>query len=509
MTLPMNVRTTTVGQREVVGRAGRDRRPRTSISQFTSSADRADPVALLAEQEVIRNPQLLPLRHARMSVSPFTFYRGGAGIMTADLASMPNSGLVTQLCGDAHLSNFGMFAAPDRSVIFDINDFDETNPGPFEWDVLRLAASFVLAARDLGLQQDTCAEAAAAAASAYRGQMQVYAGMPDLAVWYDRVSVDVLAGWASSQGDPRAQRVIARSAGKAKSRDAWSAVAKLTEVVEGQRRFRDLPPLLMRIPLDGALTSQINDLFVQYRTTLQRDRQSLLRRYQVRDFGHKVVGVGSVGLLAFVILLEGRDENDLLVLQVKQAVKSVLEPVTAPSVYSTSGERVVVGQQLMQAASDTFLGWITGPGGRQYYVRQLRDMKFAPDPARFTSESLIAYAGICGRTLARAHARAGDSVMISAYLGTSNKFDRSVRDFSLGYADQVVKDYSAYRASIDSGAIVVAKASDAFDHRFVTLPSGQLVMTGDAEASTQSASDADDRSTDEISAGPPVGPSLE
>ena len=249
MTLPMIVRTTTVGQREVAGRAGRDRRPRTTMSQFAPSDDRADPVALLAEQEVIRTPQLLPLRHARMSVSPVTFYRGGAGIMTADLASMPNSGLVTQLCGDAHLSNFGMFAAPDRSVIFDINDFDETNPGPFEWDVLRLAASFVLAGRDLGLQQDTIAEAAAAAGSAYRGQMRMYAGMTDLAVWYDRVSVDVLAGWASAQGDPRAQRIIARSAGKARSRDAWSAVTKLTEIVDGQRRFRDLPPLLMRIPL--------------------------------------------------------------------------------------------------------------------------------------------------------------------------------------------------------------------------------------------------------------------
>ena len=485
MTLPMIVRTTTVGQREVAGRAGRDRRPRTTMSQFAPSDDRADPVALLAEQEVIRTPQLLPLRHARMSVSPFTFYRGGAGIMTADLASMPNSGLVTQLCGDAHLSNFGMFAAPDRSVIFDINDFDETNPGPFEWDVLRLAASFVLAGRDLGLQQDTIAEAAAAAGSAYRGQMRMYAGMTDLAVWYDRVSVDVLAGWASAQGDPRAQRIIARSAGKARSRDAWSAVTKLTEIVDGQRRFRDLPPLLMRIPLDDALTSQINDLFVQYRTTLPRDRQSLLRKYQVRDFGHKVVGVGSVGLLAFVILLEGRDENDLLVLQVKQAVRSVLEPVTAPSVYSTSGERVVVGQQLMQAASDAFLGWITGPGGRQYYVRQLRDMKFAPDPSRFTGESLIAYAGICGRTLARAHARSGDSVMISAYLGTSTKFDRAVRDFSLGYADQVTKDYSAYCAGIDSGAIPVARSGDTFDHRFVTLPSGQLVMGGPTEESTQ------------------------
>ncbi len=485
MTLPLSVRTTTVAQREAAGRAARDRRARTSIGQFAPSPDRANPVALLAGQELIRAQPLLPLRHARMSVSPFTFYRGSAGIMTADLASMSSSGLVTQLCGDAHLSNFGMFAAPDRSLIFDINDFDETNPGPFEWDVLRLATSFVLAGRDLDLPNDTIAAAAEVAGSAYRTQMQVYAGMPDLGIWYDRVSVEMLSEWASAQGDSRTQRIITRSVTKARTRDAWSAVSKLTEVVDGKRQFKDLPPLLMRIPLDDSLITQINDLFVQYRTTLPRDRQSLLRRYQVRDFGHKVVGVGSVGLLAFVILLEGRDENDLLVLQVKQAVQSVLEPVTAPSVYATGGERVVVGQQLMQAASDSFLGWITGPGGRQYYVRQLRDMKFAPDPSRFTSETLTSYASICGRTLARAHARAGDAVMIGSYLGTSTKFDRAVRDFSLAYADQVAADYVEYRAGIDSGAISVAADSDTFDHRFVTQPTGALVMTGPVHESSQ------------------------
>jgi uncharacterized protein (DUF2252 family) len=476
LTLPMTVRTATVAQREADGRKARERRPRISIGQFTVSPARRDPVTLLAEQEVIRAQPLLPLRHARMSVSPFTFYRGSAGVMTEDLAAMPNSGLVTQLCGDAHLSNFGLFAAPDRSVIFDINDFDETNPGPFEWDVLRLSTSFVLAGRDRALSTDITSAAATAVGSAYRAQMQEYAGMPDIAVWYDRVGVDVLTEWAGGQADTRTGRVIARGVAKARSRDMWSAVSKLTEVVDGNRRFKDLPPLLMRIPLDAGLTQQINDLFVQYRTTLPRDRQSLLRRYQVRDFGHKVVGVGSVGLLAFVILLEGRDENDLLVLQVKQAVASVLEPVTAESAFAQSGERVVVGQQLMQAASDAFLGWITGRGGRQYYVRQLRDMKFAPDPSKFTGESLNTYAEICGRTLARAHARAGDAVKIAAYLGTSSKFDRALRDFSLSYADQVSKDFAAYRAAIDSGAIPVASETDPFDYRFVDAPTGRFII---------------------------------
>jgi uncharacterized protein (DUF2252 family) len=477
MTLPMNVRTTTVAQREADGRKARERRPRATIGQYIPSAARRDPVDLLAGQEVIRVQPLLPLRHARMSVSPFTFYRGSAGVMTEDLAAISNSGLVTQLCGDAHLSNFGLFAAPDRSVIFDINDFDETNPGPFEWDVLRLSTSFVLAGRDRSLPAEAIATAATTVGAAYRTQMQEYAGMPDIAVWYDRVDVDVLTEWAGGQADTRTGRVIARGVAKARSRDMWSAVSKLTEIVDGKRRFKDLPPLLMRIPLDDALTQQITDLFVQYRTTLPRDRQSLLRRYQVRDFGHKVVGVGSVGLLAFVILLEGRDENDLLVLQVKQAVASVLEPVTAESAFAQSGERVVVGQQLMQAASDAFLGWITGPGGRQYYVRQLRDMKFAPDPSKFTSETLTSYAAICGRTLARAHARAGDAVKIAAYLGTSAKFDRAVRDFSLAYADQVLQDFTSYRSAIDSGAIPVASDTDAFDFRIADAPSGRFIIT--------------------------------
>ena len=476
MNLSMTIRTATVAQRESEGRKARDRRPRASIGQFTPSPARRDPVAVLAEQEVIRAEPLLPLRHARMSVSPFTFYRGSAGVMTEDLAAMPNSGLVTQLCGDAHLSNFGLFAAPDRSLIFDINDFDETNPGPFEWDVLRLSTSFVLAGRDRSIPADAIASAATTVGSAYRAQMQEYAGMPDIAVWYDRVDVDVLAQWAGGQSDTRTGRAIARGVAKARSRDMWSAVSKLTEIVDGRRRFKDLPPLLMRIPLDDALTEQINDLFVQYRTTLPRDRQALLRRYQVRDFGHKVVGVGSVGLLAFVILLEGRDENDLLVLQVKQAVTSVLEPVTAESALAQSGERVVVGQQLMQAASDAFLGWITGRGGREYYVRQLRDMKFAPDPSKFTSEALSTYAAVCGRTLARAHARAGDAVKIASYLGTSAKFDRAVRDFSLAYADQVSADFAAYRAAIDSGTITVASDTDAFDYRFVDAPSGKFMI---------------------------------
>ena len=417
-------------------------------------------------------PALLPLRHERMSASPFTFYRGSAVIMTADLASMPDTGLVTQLCGDAHLSNFGLFAAPDRSVIFDVNDFDETNPGPFEWDVLRLSTSFVLAGRDLGLGDAECSAAASGAASAYRLQMQKYAQMADLAIWYDRVGVDVLIEWAKEQDTPDAQRRIERGVSKARSRDAWSAVEKMTEMIGDRRQFKDLPPLLMRIPLDDRLAARINALLMQYKQTLPHDRQVLLNRYEVVDLGHKVVGVGSVGLLAFVVLLQGRDENDLLVLQVKQAVASVLEPVTSVSAEVMSGQRVVYGQQLMQAASDVFLGWIRGPGGRDYYIRQLRDMKFAPDPASLDASSLAGYATICGRTLARGHARGGDAVAIATYLGSSTKFDRAVRDFSLTYADQVARDFAAYQAAIASGSVHVAAPGEGANYRFTVTAAG-------------------------------------
>ena len=468
--LATRTRTESVAERQARGRAARENRSRTSIARFVPSPDRPSPVDLLAGQETVRVQALLPLRHTRMAVSPFTFYRGSAVVMTDDLAAQPNSGLIVQLCGDAHLSNFGMFAAPDRQVVFDINDFDETNPGPFEWDVLRLATSFVLAGRDVKLDEAGVHNAAAAVGFAYRSQMATYAGMTDLDIWYDRISVETLQQWARQLGSDSADKRVEKSASKARSRDMWSAIAKMTELVDGHRRFKSLPPLLMPIPLNDEASAIITGLLEEYQLTMPADRAQLLRRYRVIDFAHKVVGVGSVGLLAFVVLLEGRDQDDLLVLQVKQAVPSVLEAWTAPSVFPVGGQRVVVGQQIMQAASDAFLGWLSGPRGRQFYVRQLRDMKFSVDPANFTDSLLLGYAVVCGRALARAHARAGDSVAIAAYLGTSAKFDNAVRDFACAYADQVALDYAAYTAAIAGGSVAVTRPGEGENYKIVADP---------------------------------------
>lgn len=445
----------TVAEREELGRTARKRRSRASLATWSAPGDRPDPVSLLAGQETIRVQALLPLRHQRMAASAFAFYRGGAAIMAADLGGMPNSGLVTQLCGDAHLSNFGLFAAPDRRVVFDINDFDETNPGPFEWDVQRLATSFVLAGRDVQIAPEAIEAAALKACEGYRTQMAYYAGLPDLEVYYDRIDIAVIEQWAKADGVTGAKRNLARTAELARRRTAWSAVRKMTEVVDGHRRFLNTPPLLIRIPLSSDVSKAVTPVVEHYGATLLADRARLLGRYRIIDLAHKVVGVGSVGLVALVVLMEGRDADDLLVLQVKQAVPSVLEPFTAPSLLETAGERVVVGQRLMQAATDSFLGWtVGGVQTRQYYVRQLRDMKYSIDPAALTAETLDRYAMLCGRTLARAHARAGDPVAIASYLGTSDKFDRSVLAFSQAYADQVEHDFARFQAAIASGEVV-------------------------------------------------------
>jgi uncharacterized protein (DUF2252 family) len=484
MTLPDTVRTETVAEREARGREARKARPRSGLGAYAPAPDRPDPVALLGQQEVARVQALLPLRHSRMSASAFAFYRGGAAIMATDLGALPNSGLVTQLCGDAHLSNFGVFAAPDRSLVFDVNDFDETHPGPFEWDVLRLATSFVLAGMDNGLTRADQEAAAVASAQAYRSQMQVYAGMSDLAIWYDRVDVASIMQLSREQGINR-EKQMAKAAAKARSRTSWSAIEKMTEVVDGQRRFLDLPPLLMPVPMEGRLRVVREQILDQYRSTLPHDRKQLLLDYRAIDMAHKVVGVGSVGLLAFVLLMQGRDPDDLIVLQAKQAVASVLEPFTAPSKYTLAGERVVAGQQLMQAASDIFLGWVRGEGGRDFYVRQLRDMKFSPDPASFTPEMLRGYALLCGRTLARAHARAGDSVAISGYLGTSDKFDKGVRDFALEYSGQVESDYAAYTKAIADGSVSLGDAAEESSYELTLDPGTGVVVSVRSPVSTE------------------------
>lgn len=489
----------TVAEREIIGKVARAHTDHEELAQWTPPADRADPVELLMGQETSRVQELLPVRHARMAASAFTFYRGAALVMAADLAVMPRSGLDAQLCGDAHLSNFGMFAAPDRSVVFDVNDFDETHPGPFEWDVKRMTTSFILAARDNGMSDEVGRRAATAACASYRLSMADFAGKGELDIWYDRVDIagliDQLQGVARDKeisaseaealakgkggkvkrrdksrgkdkvkdqgGDGatdadlhRAHTALEKSVAKARSRDAWSAIEKLTEEVDGKRQFRHQPPLLTRLDMTTDASALVNSLFSEYRSTLQDDRQELLKRYEIIDLGHKVVGVGSVGLLAFVLLMRGRDETDLMVLQMKEAQSSVLEAFTRKSVYNKHGHRVVTGQRLMQSASDSLLGWIDGPGGRSFYARQLRDMKWSPDPASLTAEKLTRFGVLCGHTLARAHARSADAIAISTYLGSESSFDDAVVEFSMAYADQMALDFAAFKAAIDDGRLV-------------------------------------------------------
>jgi len=453
----------TVEERRRRGRVRRAEVPREQLAAWERPADRADPVAMLAGQETSRVQELVPVRHQRMASGVFAFFRGAALLMAADLAVTPRTGLIVQLCGDAHLANFGLFGAPDRSLVFDLNDFDETNPGPFEWDVKRLATSFVLAARDNGLPAKAGLAAAEAAAGSYRQAMAGFATKGELEIWYDRVDVDGLIdtmrqlpsgkGRLKAKQEAKAEAKLRSAAAKARSRDAWSAIEKITEVVDGHRRFRDQPPLLTRLDLTADVAAMINALFREYRGTLQENRQELLKRYQIIDIGHKVVGVGSVGLLAFVLLLRGRDEDDLMVLQVKQAQSSVLEPYTRRSAFTKHGHRVVTGQRLMQAASDSFLGWIDGPGGRSFYVRQLRDMKWSPETTSLNAERLRRYALICGLTLARAHARSGDAVAIAAYLGSGKAFVKAMRTYAVSYADQCERDYVAFTAAIGDGRL--------------------------------------------------------
>lgn len=521
-----------VEDRRKAGRLAWANTPPEVLAVWSAGPDRKDPVALLESQEADRVQALVPVRHQRMAASAFAFYRGAALLMASDLATTPNSGLTVQLCGDAHLSNFGLFAAPDRTVIFDVNDFDETNPGPFEWDVKRLAASFALAARDNNLGDDVGRAAAETAAAAYRNSMSDFAGMTELEIWYDRIDAtgviaaleagldeaelveaqEAGAGSAESGGKkakkgkkakdkkakkrkkaggkkaaklPAPKQAVAKAMSRAQARDAWSAIEKLTEVVDGQRRLRNDPPLLIRTGMDDDLLEVLNRLFRQYRATLQDDRRALLKRYKIVDFGHKVVGVGSVGLLAWVMLMQGRDEDDLMMLQAKEAQASVLEGFTVKSPYSKHGHRVVTGQRLMQAASDSFLGWIDAPGGRSFYLRQLRDMKWSPDPAKLGERQLVAFASLCGHTLARAHARTGDAIAISTYMGSDTTFDKAIGEYSMRYADTAGEDYQAFLAAIDSGS-VIAHETDTGDEAAEALQALKAPVLAAARAGKKS-----------------------
>lgn len=433
------------------GRAARKRVPRSAHATWIPSVDRPDPVAVLERQGRDRLQELLPIRYGRMAASPFAFLRGAAAVMAADLAAGPHTGLTVQLCGDAHLLNFGLYASPERALLFDLNDFDETFPGPFEWDVKRLAASAAVAARENGHSEAKAHRAALEATAAYRAAMRRLARMGELDVWYERIDADSLLPLVRSA---RHRRHVESSLTRARRRTSLQALGKLTEDVDGRRRIVHDPPLLE--PAGAADMASLRKIFSDYRSTLSEERRLLLDRYRFVDAARKVVGVGSVGMRCFIVLLAGRDVDDLLFLQIKEARKSVLEEHLPHGPYVHPGRRVVMGQRLLQAASDIFLGWMSGPQGRAFYWRQLRDMKGSADVAGMAPADLLAYARLCGTALARAHARSGDRIAIAAYLGTADTFDRAVADFALTYAAQTVTDHASLCAAVAAGVLPAA-----------------------------------------------------
>ncbi len=493
-----------VEERQARGREARDQTPPSTHAGWGPAAGRPDPVVLLEEQDVTREPDLVPVRHGRMMVSPFTFYRGAAKIMASDLKDTPVAGLGAQLCGDAHLSNFGAFASPERKLLFDLNDFDETLPGPFEYDVKRMAASFTIAARNNGFAKADARAVTMASVTAYREAMAGFAPMRTMDIWYAHLDEDELMAAArvtvselrqeataakkgekrdksakqakaekrdrqeerrdrqeekdAKQAEKRAQKNLA----KARTRDSLQALSKLGELVDGRYRIVSQPPIIVPAR-DLAATyglspdevmPVIHEQFRAYRATLQDDRRHLLERFEVVDAARKVVGVGSVGTRAFIVLLQGRDEHDPLFLQIKEATASVLEASLPKSRYRQHGERVVQGQRIMQAASDIYLGWTKGLDvNRHFYWRQLRDMKGSALVEAMTPVGMTFYARICGWTLARAHARSGDPIAIAEYLGGGDEFDRSITDFSERYADQNEQDYQQFVKAIRAGRL--------------------------------------------------------
>ena len=458
------------GAEEQLSRADREARGKDaravasleSQAEFTPGPSR-DPVGLLLEQEKSRVPELLPVRHGRMLVSPFTFYRGAALPMAADLATTPASGLRVQLCGDAHLSNFGAFASPSRRLVFDVNDFDETLPGPFEWDVKRLAASLAVAGRDNGFGAKDRRKITLAGVERYRTAMRAFAGQPFLAVWYAHLDVEDAIAQFQSQLKKSRVKATKKMVAKAHTADSTKALRKLTTQVDGQRRIISDPPLIEPIEevFSGAQASAIYKLVDQtlgkYQRTLQSDRKHLLEEFTLVQVARKVVGVGSVGTRCWIALMDAGDGTEPLFLQPKEAQASALAPYCGRSPYASHGERVVAGQVLMQAESDIFLGWthVTGPDGvdRDYYVRQLKDWKLSFPIEQMLPAGMAVYAQMCGWSLARAHARSGDRIALAAYLGGSGKFDQAIADFAEKYADQNDLDYAALQAAVKDGRV--------------------------------------------------------
>jgi uncharacterized protein (DUF2252 family) len=432
------------------------------LGEYEAGSGRPDPVSLLERQALTRVPELIPVRYGRMLTSPLAFYRGAAYLMASDLAPAPTAGLTVQLCGDAHLGNFGFFGSPERRLVFDLNDFDETLPGPFDWDVKRLAASFVVAGRLNGLSPKKRRRVVEAAAGGYREAMHGYARAGHLEVWYSSFDVEAMLAAAGPSMEAKDRKRSAAAVAKARSRDSHQALDKLTTQRDGRRRIVADPPLVLPIEdlVAGADAAydQIREILQEYRSTLTPDRRHLLDRFELEQVAHKVVGVGSVGTRTFILLLMGRDDDDPLFLQAKEAGPSVLDEFLGPSEYPQAGERVVTGQRLMQASSDIFLGWHRihdrqSGVDRDFYVRQLRDWKFSLDSERMKPSGMTLYARYCGMTLARAHARSGDRFALAGYLGDDDAFDQAMVRFGEAYADQNERDFAALAEAVRTSRV--------------------------------------------------------
>jgi uncharacterized protein (DUF2252 family) len=449
-------------ERAAAGRAARSVARRSSHATWEPPPDREDPVAILERQALTRVPELVPIRYGRMSASPFAFFRGAAAVMAADLAGTPASGLRVQACGDAHLSNFGAYAAPDRRLVFDLNDFDESLPAPWEWDVKRLAASFAIAGRENGLGRKQRAESLLTLGRVYRETMREFASQRNLEVWYARLDVETALGEVEDE-EPKTLKRVRKGIAKARLKDSLRALEKLTEEVDGELRFRSEPPLL--VPAEELLpegeSRDLRQVLLEvldaYGETLPGDRRHLLEGYEFQHIARKVVGVGSVGTRAWVVLLTGADDGDPLFLQAKEAEASVFEPYAGAGRFRNHGRRVVEGQRLMQAAGDIFLGWCrtVGLDGRErdFYVRQLWDWKRSAEVERLTPRGLELYARMCGWTLARAHARSGDRIALAGYLGGGDSFEEAIAKFAEAYADQSERDHEALLAAIASSRV--------------------------------------------------------
>jgi uncharacterized protein (DUF2252 family) len=454
-----------ITERPAGGKQARQATPRSSHGDWKPTAERPDPLQTLERQAASRVPELVPLRYGRMLESPFSFYRGAAAVMAADLATTPTTGLRVQLCGDAHLSNFGGFASPDRQLVFDLNDFDETLPGPWEWDLKRLAASIEIAGRDLGFDDGERSAPVLATARRYREAMREFVAMRNLEVWYARLDLDSVRERWGKQVSAKRRKTFERNVAKAHSKDSIKAMSRLAERTDGELRIVSDPPLIVPIEeLAGdfdpeAFEAAVQELLAAYRATLQGSGRHLLASYRYMHVARKVVGVGSVGTRAWIVLLLGRDDDDPLFLQLKEAEASVLEPYAGPSEFENHGRRVVEGQWLMQAASDVALGWIRAEGidgaERDFYVRQLWDWKRSAEIDGMTPRDLGIYGEVCAWTLARAHARSGDRAGIGGYLGRSDVFDRAIAEFAARYADQNQRDFERMRSAVSDGQLTV------------------------------------------------------